>query len=183
MNLEAIAPIIEKIVKDTLKERRYPFGFQGRTGLSNKVASGTLVNSVKVNVKNNNNINSLEIDIANYGNLVDEGRLPGKNGIPVEAIKIWLQEKGIGVRDERGRFVKGHGKTRQSHKTVKKEGGILPIAFAIQKNIQKFGIRPSGFVQASMENIQNNQKIMDLLEQQTMNELLNIINTKFNTIQ
>ena len=182
MNLEAIAPLIEQIVKDTLRERRYPFG-RKITGVGNKIASSTLVNSVKVLPVKNGDQETLEIDIAAYGNFVDEGRQQGKPFVPITAITQWLTEKGIGIRDERGRFVKGHGKTRQSHKTAKKEGGILPIAFAIQKNIQKFGIRPSGFIQAFLENIQNNQKIMDLLEQQTMNELLNIINTKFNTIQ
>ncbi|CAB5212689.1 hypothetical protein UFOVP187_43 [uncultured Caudovirales phage] len=182
MDLNVIAPLVEQIVKDTLRQRRYPFG-RKITGVGNKIASSNLVNSVKVLPVKNGDQETLEIDIAAYGNFVDDGRQPGKKMVPISAITQWLTEKGIGIRDERGRFVKGHGKTRQSHKTAKKEGGILPIAFAIQRNIQKFGIRSAGFVQASLENIQNNDKIINLLEQQSMNELLNIINTKFNTTE
>jgi len=182
MDLQVIAPVVEQIVKDTLRQRRYPFGNK-ITGVGNKVASGTLVDSVRVLPVRNGDQETLEIDIAAYGNFVDEGRQSGKQMVPVSAIMQWLLEKGIGIRDERGRFVKGHGKTRKSHKTAKKTGDILPIAFAIQKNIQKFGIRPAGFVQKSLENIQNNEKVINLLEQQSMNELLNIINTKFNTTE
>jgi hypothetical protein len=171
MNLEAIAPVIEKIVKDTLKERRYPFGFQGRTGLSNKVASGTLVNSVKVVATNDNNVQNLSIDIAGYGNMVDEGRRPGLRGIPVEAIRQWLEEKGIGVRDERGRYVQGHRKRAAANKTAE----ILPIAFAIRKNIEKFGIRSAGFIQISLGKIAENKKILSLLEDSAMADLIKII--------
>lgn len=171
MDLVAIAPIIEKLVKDALRERRYTFGFQGRTGVSNKIASSTLVNSVKVNVRDINNINTLEIDIAAYGNFVDEGRLPGKKGIPVSAIMQWLGEKGIGVRDERGRFVKGNKEMSKSLKGNK----ILPIAFAIQKSIQRFGIRSSGFIEVALGKIEQDKKIMSLLEEQTMEDLIKII--------
>jgi hypothetical protein len=171
MNLEAIAPIIEKIVKDTLRERRYPFGHQGRSGLSNKVASGTLVNSVKVNLIQTNNVQTLELDIAGYGQFVNDGRVPGKKGIPLSAIMQWLNEKGIGVRDERGRFVKGHKEMAKSLKS----NDIHPIAYAIQKSIERFGIRSSGWIPIAMGKIQESQKIMGLLEGQAMADLIKII--------
>jgi hypothetical protein len=173
MNLEAIAPIIQQIVKDTLRERRYLFGFQGKTGVTNKVASGTLVNSVRVNVKNKNDINTLEIDIAGYGNFVEEGRLPGLRGVPVEAIKIWMEEKGIGIRNEQGKFVKGHRQRKKNYKTGK--GDVYSIAFAIQKSIERFGIRSSGFTEIALGKIAENKKIMSLLEGQAIQDLMNII--------
>jgi len=173
MNLEAIAPIIKKIIQDTLRERRYPFGFQGRTGLSNKVASGTLLNSVQVVKVQNEGIDTLELIMPGYGQFVNDGRLPGKKGIPVEAIKIWMQEKGIGVRDERGRFVKGNRQRTKNFNTGK--GDVYPIAFAIQKNIQKFGIRQSGWIPIVMGKIEEDRKIRELLEGQAMADLIKIL--------
>ena len=185
MNLEVIAPVIEQIVKDTLREKRYPFGTTV-TGIGNKIASGTLVDSVQVVAAQEGQNQVLDINIAAYGNFVDLGRAPGRNRVPVEAIKIWMEEKGIGVRDVRGRYVQGHRKRAKSYKTGQE--GIYPIAFAIQKNIQKFGIRPHGqpdmgFIAAALNNMENSTKLISLLEETTLNELLTIINTKFNTTE
>jgi hypothetical protein len=179
MNLEAIAPIIEKIVKDTLKERKYPFGHKV-TGIGTKVASGNLVNSIRVNVtRNTNNEKTLEVVIPGYGQFVDQGRMAGDTPVPISAIMQWLSEKGIGIRDETGKFVKGHGETKRKYDRANKTGKVLPIAFAIQKGIEKWGIRRTGFVQESLNRLADNRKIMDLLENQTMQDLLNKINTNF----
>ena len=51
MDLEKIAPIIENILKKTLEQKRYPFGFAKYKGVGNKVASGKLKNSISVEVK------------------------------------------------------------------------------------------------------------------------------------
>ena len=147
MNLEEITPIIEKIVKDTLRERVYPFGGRQNSlysGLSNKVSSGNLLNSVKVNIQKQDDFTGIEIDIAAYGMFVEEGRMPGKK-VPVSAIMQWLGEKGINVRNEKGRFVKGNRKFKKEYEEAKSNGKILPAAFAIQKSIEKFGIRASNF--------------------------------------
>ena len=42
MDLESIAPILEDIIRQSLYEQRYKFGFANYRGVSNKVASGTL---------------------------------------------------------------------------------------------------------------------------------------------
>jgi hypothetical protein len=176
MDLNKIAPLIQKDVQDALKERRYSFGFQGRMGLTNKIASGNLFNSVKVEVKEKDNINTLSIDMLGYWQFVEEGRLPGRKGVPVEAIKIWMEEKGIGIRNERGRFVKGHRARKKSYKTGKDD--VYPIAFAIQKSIQKFGIRSAGFLEVALGKISEDKKINELLEGDVMSDLIKIITTQ-----
>jgi len=178
MDLNQITPIIEKLVKDTLRERNYPFG--GRPGsvyggLSNKVASGTLVNSVKVLTKRQNDINSIEIDIAAYGIFVEEGRASGKNFVPVSAIMQWLTEKGIGIRNPQGQFVKEHRKTKKKYEEAKKTGNILPAAFAIQSSIKRFGIRATNFTELALNKISQDKQILSLLEGQAIDDLMSLI--------
>ena len=175
MDLNIIAPIIENIVKDTLKQRVYPFGVK-RQGLGNKNASGNLINSVKVVNTSEGNIQSLQLDFTNaesYADIVESGRKPGTY-VPIKAIMQWIAEKGIGVRDERGRFVRGH---RQFKNKVKQGNNdeVKNIAFAIRGSIFKFGIRPSNFMERSLQNIQDNNKLLNLLSDEEMKTLINII--------
>ena len=180
MDLNQVAPLVQKAVKDALAERAYTFGVRsgGRTGITNKIASGTLYDSVLVTVQQNQQGGSLLVDLAAYGQIVNQGRNPGRMP-PVEAIKIWLEEKGIGVRDERGRFVKGHGRRRRSFKTGK--DNIYPIAFAIARNIGDFGIDPANFIQIALDNMQQNEKIMNLLQGQAMDDLMVYVDKLQNT--
>ena len=125
MDLEKIAPIIEKIMKDTLEQKRYPFGFAKFKGVGNKVASGKLRDSISVKVvKVNEGESIIQVLTAEYAQWVQSGRLPGKKGIPVDALEKWIKERGLTGRDKKGRYIK-----RRS------------FAFAIQSNIKKFGIK------------------------------------------
>jgi hypothetical protein len=159
MDLEKIAPIIEKIMKDTLEQKRYPFGFAKFKGVGNKVASGKLRDSISVKVvKVNEGESIIQVLTAEYAQWVQSGRLPGKKGVPVDALEKWIKERGLTGRDKRGRYIK-----RRS------------FAFAIQSNIKKFGIRPSNFLDVALEMIANDPKIMDLIEDGAYEELLNLI--------
>jgi len=159
MDLEKIAPIIEKIMKDTLEQKRYPFGFAKFKGVGNKVASGKLRDSISVNVvKVNENETIIQVLSAEYAQWVQSGRLPGKKGVPVDALEKWIKDRGLTGRDKKGRFIK-----RRS------------FAFAIQKNIKKFGIRPSNFLDVALEMIADDPKIMDLIEEGSFEELLDLI--------
>jgi hypothetical protein len=159
MDLEKIAPIIEKIMKDTLEQKRYPFGFAKFKGVGNKVASGKLRDSISVNVvKVNEGETIIQVLTAEYAQWVQSGRLPGKKGVPISALEQWIKDRNLTGRDKKGRFIK-----RRS------------FAFAIQSNIKKFGIRPSNFLDVALEMIANDPKIMDLIEEGSFDELLNII--------
>ena len=159
MDLEKIAPIIEKIMKDTLEQKRYPFGFAKFRGMGNKVASGKLRDSISVNVvKVNENETIIQVLSEEYAQWVQSGRLPGKKGVPIDALEKWIKERGLQGRDKRGRFIK-----RRS------------FAFAIQSNIKKFGIRPSNFLDVALEMIADDPKIMDLIEEGSFEGLLDAI--------
>lgn len=158
MDLERIAPIIESIMKKTLEQKRYPFGFAKYKGLGNKVASGRLRDSIEVKVQKSGNDTVIQVLAEQYSQWVQSGRLPGKKGVPISAIEKWIKERGLTGRDKKGRFIK-----RKS------------FAFAIQKNIKKFGIRPSNFLDVALEMIADDPRIMDLIGDEGYDDLINLI--------
>ena len=159
MELEKIAPIIEKIMKKTLEEKRYPFGFAKFRGVGNKVASGKLRDSIQVVTKKvNEDETVIQVISEEYAQWVQSGRLPGKKGVPISAIEKWIKERGLTGRDKTGRYIK-----RKS------------FAFAIQSNIKKFGIRPSNFLDVALEMIAQDPKVMDLIEEGSFEELIDLI--------
>lgn len=158
MDLNAIAPIIETKFKDALAERRYPFGYAKKQGLSNKIASGSLQKSIQVGVKQTANGGTLQISMNDYGQWVQSGRLPGKKGVPVDALEKWIKDRGLQGRDKKGRYIK-----RRS------------FAFAIQTNIKKFGIRTSNWYDVAIENVLDDPEITNLIGDSTIEDLINIL--------
>jgi hypothetical protein len=158
MDLEAIAPLLEDIIRQSLYEKRYQFGFDKYKGVGNKVSSGTLARSVEVQIKTNNGITELQILMAEYGQWVQSGRVPGKGYVPVGSLIKWIKQRGLKGRDKKGKFM-----TDKS------------FAFAIQKNIRKFGIRPANFLDISMEKIMADERITNLLGDAAYDDLINAI--------
>lgn len=158
MDLEQIAPILEQILKESLYEKRYRFGFARYTGLGDKVASGKLVNSVQVNVVQKRNESVLSVVMEDYAQFVQSGRVPGQKGVPISALEQWIKDRKLQGRDKRGRYI-----TRRS------------FAFAIQKNIKKFGIRPSNFLDVAFERIMDDDRIIEIIGQEAFDDLINAI--------
>jgi hypothetical protein len=156
MDYAVIAPIIKDTIQDVLSQRVYPFGFAKLRGLSDKVASGKLRNSVSVEVIPSEDRPIIRIFMEDYWMWVQSGRLPGKKGVPVDAIEQWIRQRGLTGRDKKGRFIK-----RRS------------FAFAIQTNIKKFGIRPSNFLDKAFNLLETDQRILDALGQEAFDELIN----------
>ena len=155
MDLENIAPLIEENIKKALAEKRYPFGVKTRPGISNKIASSSLYNSVQVNQTGND---TLEVLMNDYWKYVQSGRLPGKKGVPIEAIEKWINERKLKGRDDKGKFIKKRS-----------------FAFAIQTNIKKFGIPPSNFLDVAIENIMDDKRIIELLGDSVLEDLIDKI--------
>ena len=158
MDLTAIAPILEDIIRKSLYEKRYPFGFANYRGIGNKVASSTLARSIEVQTKTNNGVTELQVLMAEYGQWVQSGRLPGKGYVPVGSLIKWIKERGLKGRNKKGKFI-----TDKS------------FAYAIQQNIRKFGIRPANFLDVSIENILADERITDLLGEAAYEDLINAI--------
>jgi hypothetical protein len=156
MDYTVIAPIIQETIQKVLSQRVYPFGFAKYRGLGDKVASGRLKNSVNVQVMPSEDRPIIRIFLEDYWIWVQNGRLPGKKGVPIQAIEQWIKDRGLTGRDKKGRFTK-----RKS------------FAFAIQTNIKKFGIRPSNFLDKAIIMLETDQRIIDALGQEAFEELIN----------
>ena len=161
MDLEKIAPILEDIIRQNLYKKQYKFGFGKYQGIGNKVASGTLARSVQVaEVTTNSGQQSLLIMMEDYGRYVQEGRRKGKY-VPIKPLIQWIKDRHLQGRDTKGRFI--------THKS---------FAFAISRNIMKFGIRPADFVYLSIEDILKDQRITNLLGDAALADLINAIEGK-----
>jgi hypothetical protein len=158
MDLEKIAPILEDIIRQSLYEKRYQFGFANNRGVGNKVASGTLARSVQVVTKQSQDVTVLQVLMEEYGQWVQSGRAAGKGYVPVGSLLKWIKQRGLKGRDKKGRYMKD-----------------LSFAYAIQKNINKFGIRPANFLDISIEKIMADERIVTLIGDATYEDLINTI--------
>lgn len=160
MDLNKITPIIVDTIQKALSQKVYPFGMGKNRGVGNKIASGNLRNSVQATVKKGTEgFDVIEISMAEYGQWVQSGRLPGKKGIPISVIEKWIKQRKLKGRNQKtGRYI-----TDKS------------FAFAIQKNIMKFGIRPSNFLDVAIEDLMENKQIIELLGDAGFDDLINAL--------
>ena len=204
MDIETVANIMDEVLKGLLTEKIYPYGREGKFG--NKVASGSLRASIMVvptSVKGNL---IFEFFANDYFQWVQSGRAAGKKGVPIDAILEWMSSRGIAATD---RNVNKYNALQSQVSTayiinrsrVKKGEHPLPMkvlldwikeknvrfnidlqkgmAFAIQKNIKKFGIRPADIEDKLFEQLVDNTKFIDALGQYTFEQFIDKINYIF----
>jgi len=204
MDIETVANIMDEVLKGLLTEKLYPYGREGKFG--NKVASGSLRASIMVvptSVKGNL---IFEFFANDYFQWVQSGRAAGKKGVPIDAILEWMGSRGIAATD---RNVNKYNALQSQVSTayiinrsrVKKGQKPLPMkvlldwikeknvrfnidlqkgmAFAIQKNIKKFGIRPADIEDKLFEQLAENVKFMDALGDYTFEQFIDKINYIF----
>jgi hypothetical protein len=92
---------------------------------------------------------------------VEEGRAKGKY-VPIKAILKWMAQRGIGIRNEKGQFVKD-------------DAARTAAAFRISNSIRVNSIRSTGFIEIAKGRIIENKQIMRLLEDAAMQELIDLI--------
>jgi len=171
MDLDAILPIIDDIVKASLSEKVYLFGRKSK-GVTSRVASGKLRNSIKSVVKENKQgiqviqVQSFGQPLSNtYAYWLMNDRLPGY--APISAIETWIMnKKSFRIRDMKtGKYL------------PKDEKNVKSVAYAISKSMSRFGYqnRPKNFVEISYDMILENKQIEELIANATYNDLLNLI--------
>ena len=170
MDLDAIAPIVAQIVKDSLNEKVYLFGAYQK-GTTNRVASGKLRDSIGAVVEDNKQgIQVIRVTALGGKRLEDtyaywliNDRQPGK-WANINAIKQWIyNKKSFRIRDYKtGQFL------------PKTEKNVDSVAFVIARSIGKFGFqnKPKNFVEISIDKIMNNEQIIQIIEDATVDELL-----------
>jgi hypothetical protein len=170
MDLDALAPIIADIVKQSLNEKVYLYGAYQK-GLTNRVASGKLRDSIGAVVEDNKQgIQVIRITALGGKRLEDtyaywliNDRQPGK-WANINAIKEWIMnKKSFRIRDYKtGQFL------------PKTEKNVDSVAFVIARSIGRFGFqnKPKNFVEISIDKIMKNQQIIQIIEEATYDELL-----------
>lgn len=163
-NIQAqIDLVLTDIFKDLLRQKRWPFGIPPR-GVTNKVAQGNLVNSIKI--KNGNfdkDMTFMTFDIESirnpypYLNIVERGRSRGAKQPPIQPILNWINKKGINIRDEKGRFTAGSIQNNAKKK--------LSLAYAISGGIKKKGIKGNKVMVVFDDEIFANPKFFQLYEE------------------
>ena len=170
MDLEALTPIIADIVKESLSEKVYLFGAYQK-GLTSRVASGRLRDSIGAVVEESKQgIQVIRVTALGGKRLEDtyaywliNDRQPGK-WANINAIKQWIyNKKSFRIRDYKtGQFL------------PKNEKNVDSVAFVIARSIGKFGFqnKPKNFITIAIEKIMNNEQIMQIIEDATVDELL-----------
>jgi len=173
MDLDALAPIIADIVKESLSEKVYLFG-RYQKGTTSRVASGRLRDSIGAVVEDNKQgIQVIRITALGGKRLEDtyaywliNDRQPGK-WANINAIKQWIyNKKSFRIRDYKtGQFL------------PKTEKNVDSVAFVIARSIGRFGFqnKPKNFMTIAIENIMKNEQIMEIIADATYDDLLNKI--------
>jgi hypothetical protein len=173
MDLEALAPIIADIVKESLSEKVYLYGAYQK-GLTSRVASKTLRDSIGAVVEDDKQgIQVIKITAINgqpitntYAYWLIYGRKGGGEGkfANIGAIKEWIyNKKSFRIRDyNTGQFL------------PKTEKNVDSVAFVIARSIGRFGFqnKPKNFIEISIDKIMKNEQIMQIIEDATYEDLL-----------
>jgi hypothetical protein len=85
-------------------------------------------------------INQAQISYMDYFKYVNRGRKPKSKRVPIPALLEWIKYKKIKPRDKKGRFIKMKP---------------MSLAFAIQTNIYKFGIRPANIFDKTYDDFED----------------------------
>lgn len=136
--LKKFGELFTDYIKKGLMQKQFPYGNPER-GLGDKVASGKLMNSIDYEIGTDGNGKPiLIISYIDYFENVNLGRRPEKKKVPITALLNWIKIRGIKGRNKKGQFIPN-----------------LSLAFAIQTNIFKFGIRPANIYDKGLDELFN----------------------------
>lgn len=130
---EYAATVVERAQSNLRIKRRV------RGKVVNRVASGTLLNSLTYKLRIRYNKPTIDFTVkgqaGNYADVIEYGRTPGAKMPPVAAIEQWIRIKPLKLRNRQGEFIKAT------------ESAIKSAAFAIAKSIGENGIEGINYYQ------------------------------------
>jgi hypothetical protein len=135
--LSKFGELFTQYIKEEIQKKQYPYGNPVK-GMSDKVASGKLLNSIQYSVDVQNGDPTLVLSYIDYFENVNLGRRAERRKVPVSALVEWIKIRGIQGRNKKGQFIPR-----------------LSLAFAIQTNIYKFGIRPTNIYDKGIDGLLN----------------------------
>lgn len=126
-------------LKERIAQQAYPYGNPEVKGVGNKIASGSLYNSIQGSVEiGTDGLPYAVISYNDYLKYIQRGRGINVKRVPLQALLEWINFRGIQGRDKKGRFIPK-----------------LSLAFAIQTNIYKYGIRPADIYDRGLDDLED----------------------------
>jgi hypothetical protein len=141
--LNKFGELFTQYIKEEIEKPQFPYapGYNGggnQRGFANKVASGRLLNSIQYSVDVQNGDPTMVISYIDYFDNVNLGRRSKRKKVPISAILDWIGIRGIDGVNNRGEAMPR-----------------LSLAFAIQTNIYKFGIKPTNIYDKGIDGLLN----------------------------
>jgi hypothetical protein len=125
-------------IRERLLAKDYPYGNPDVKGSGDKYASGQLYNSLSGSIEIGPNGEPIAlIQYQDYFNNVNFGRRAGVKRVPLSALMQWIKVRGLKGRDKKGRFM-----------------STTNLAWAIQTNIFKYGVRPTNIYDAGISDLE-----------------------------
>jgi hypothetical protein len=125
-------------IRERLLAKDYPYGNPDVKGSGDKYASGQLYNSLSGSIEIGPNGEPIAlIQYQDYFNNVNFGRRAGVKRVPLSALIQWIKIRGLKGRDKKGRFM-----------------STTNLAWAIQTNIFKYGVRPTNIYDAGISDLE-----------------------------
>ena len=136
--LQVLINLFVANIKKQIETRQFPYGHP-QSGVGNKIASGMLYDSIQGTVEVGTDGEPYAVlYYADYFPYVNRGRKTQLTRVPLSALLNWIKIKGIRGRDKKGRFIPN-----------------MSLAFGIQTNIFKYGIRPSNIYDKGLDAIED----------------------------
>jgi hypothetical protein len=136
----ALKVLIDKFVEEIKKQiaaKQYPYG-NPEKGLGDKIATGQLYDSIQGDVEMGPHGPIAVLSYADYFKNVNLGRRKGVGKVPLSQLLAWIKVRGIKGRNKKGQFMKN-----------------TSLAFAMQTNIFKYGIRPTNIYDRGLDGIED----------------------------
>lgn len=146
LTVEALQVLINLFVNNIKKQietKQFPYGNPAR-GVGDKIASGMLYDSIQGEVEIGTDGEPYAVlYYADYFPYVNRGRKKEVRRVPLSALLNWISIRGIRPRDRRGRFIENTPQNK------------MKLAFGIQTNIFKYGIRPTNIYDRGLDAIED----------------------------
>ena len=206
MDIEAVANIMEEVLKGVLSLNEYKYSAKTPGRFGNKVATGSLQASIMVVPTSKKGQITFQIFANDYYKWVQSGRAAEKKGVPIDAILNWMGVRGIRATDKNNpKYDALQSQVSTAYiinkSRIKKGKKALPMkvlldwikdknvkfgidldrgmAFAIQKTIKEKGILPASFEDKFYNELESNKVFMNALEQYTFQQFENMVENIF----
>jgi hypothetical protein len=139
IQLRILLQLLVQQIKLKIASPEYPYGYPNERGAGDKIASGQLYDSIDYDVEYATDGTPMGIlYYADYFKYVNRGRQPGAKKVPIQPLLDWISIKGINATNENGLAIPP-----------------LSLAFAIQQNIFRYGIRETNIYNKALDDFEN----------------------------